>query len=165
MIIFTDASYSSQTNTSGFGFVIVDKKFSYRAGNYSFDCKSNNIAEVGSIAEALKYCQVLNLFKYTEDKTLTVITDSTYAVKRILENYVGETDQEEKYLVFIRDALRKCGLKTAVFQVKGHSKGEDKFSYYNEIADRIAADYRYLGEIELEKTKSKSKAKKKGKRR
>lgn len=165
MIIFTDASYSNQTNTSGFGFVIVDKKFNYKAGNYSFDCKSNNIAEVGSIAEALKYCQTLNLFKYTEDKTLTVITDSTYAVKRILENYIGETDLEEKYLVSIRDILQKCGLKTAVFQIKGHTKGEDKFSYFNDIADRIASDYRYLGEIELEKRKSNSRAKKKGKRR
>lgn len=153
MIIFTDASFSKQTKTAGFGFVIVDKQFDFKAGNYSFECKNNNIAELQCIEEAVKYCLKFNLFKATKDKTLTIISDSKFAVDRILGHIKCQDSKEQKLQSNISYMLKQCPLKTTIFQIKGHQKGKDKFSYYNEVADCIASDYRYLGEIELEKQK------------
>lgn len=159
MIIFTDASYSLQTNASGFGFVILDKRFEFKAGNYSLKCKNNNIAEIGAIAEALKYCEDYNLFKATKDKTLTIISDSKYSVNKIQKKIPADDTLEAKYLEDIHKSLDKCKLKVNIFQIKGHQGDRDKFSYYNELADEIASSYRYLGEMELEKIKFQEKLK------
>lgn len=161
MLIFTDASFSTETNVSGFGFVIVDKKFHYNAGNYSIQCKDNNVAEVGAIHSALKFGNQMNIFNLTDDRTLTIITDSKIALQRIIER-TPTTEIEGNFIDEIYNTLGKIkNLKTTFIQIKGHTKGTDKFSYYNSIADCIAKDYRYLGEIEL--TKVKTKSKKKGK--
>lgn len=151
MIIFTDASYSEQTKVAGLGFVIIDKKFDYKAGNFRINCQDNNVAELGAIAEALKFCQTSNLFKVSSDRTVSIITDSKYAVGRINSPNPNASEQEKEYIKIITEILDKCPLKSTIFQIKGHTKGEDKFSYYNNIADTIAGDYRYLGEIEKER--------------
>lgn len=152
MIIFTDASYSSQTKVSGYGFVIVDKKFNYKAGNFSFKPKDNNVGEVAAIAEALEYSERNKIFERTDDKTLTIISDSASAVSRILCNKEGVDEFEQERLNTIHRILNKCKLKTTIFQIKGHNLTDNtKFSYYNEVCDAIAGDYRYLGEIEKTK--------------
>lgn len=153
MIIFTDASYSSQTKVSGYGFVILDKDFDYKAGNYSFEPRDNNVAEVSAIAEALEFCQKNGVFRRTKDKTLTIITDSKVAVRRILMEIPGVDSFEQAKLNKIKEILGKVKLKTTIFQIKGHGKENDggKFGYYNEVCDAIAGDYRYIGEIEKEK--------------
>lgn len=154
MIIFTDASYSEQTGVAGFGFVIVDKKFDFRAGNFVLRkiVKDNNVAEVGAIREALRFCQGNRLFQRTEDRTLTVISDSKVAVARILENQAGVDDYEKDCLAEIHQILKTCPLTVHLFQIKGHSQQDQtKFSQLNQVADVVAADYRYLGEIQQEK--------------
>lgn len=157
MLIFTDASFSSSTNVSGFGFAIIDKKFNYNAGNYSFRCKDNNVAEVGAIAEALRFGKQMNIFNLTNDRTLTIISDSKVALQRILTR-TPTTEAEEQFINEIYNNLSKIKkLKVTFIQIKGHTKGTDKFSYYNDIADCIAKDYRYLGEIELTRKLTKTK--------
>lgn len=151
MIIFTDASYSTESKVAGLGFVIIDKKFDYKAGNFKIDCQDNNIAEIGAIAEALEYCQKYNLFKLSGDRTVSIITDSKYSVGRIANPNPNASEQEKTYIKKINSILDQCPLKSTIFQIKGHTKGEDKFSHYNSIADTIAGDYRYLGEIEKER--------------
>lgn len=166
MIIFTDASYSNQTKVSGYGFVVLDKDFDYKAGNYSFEPKDNNVAEIGAISEALSFCQKHNIFNKTKDKNLTIITDSKVAVRKILMNLSGNSKFEEDKLENIRKILNsiKNKLKITIFQIKGHSKEKDysKFGYYNEVCDAIAGDYRYIGEIEKEKNLKIIKNKKRG---
>jgi len=164
MIIFTDASYMQQTKVSGYGFVIVDKKFNHRAGGFSFECKNNNIAEVGAIESALKFAKRFDLFTNTDDKNLVIITDSTYALNRIQRPHSSYNDKEIKMLENIRTILQECPLKYTIFHIKGHGKDDSKFSEYNNLADQIAASYRYLGEIEKQKQISFAIRKKKSKR-
>lgn len=166
MIIFTDASFSSESKVAGFGFCIIDKKFEYKAGNYSQGHRDNNVAELSAVAEALRYSKKLNLFKLTDDRTLTVITDSKYAVNKILDNNINFIDDNEKQIVQeIKGLLKESKLKWQLIQIKGHMKGTDKFSYYNEICDRISGDYRYLGEIEKQKQLNYMIKKSKGKKK
>lgn len=149
MLIFTDASYSNNTKVAGFGFVIIENDREFRAGNFHSNCKDNNVAEIGAIASALEYCERLQLFSQTKDRTLTIITDSRTAEGRILTNSPGQDEQEQKWLKQIQESIRKSKLKTRVLQIKGHNeKDSSKFSQYNALTDWIAGDYRYLGEIE-----------------
>lgn len=157
LLIFTDASYSTQTKVAGFGFVIVSGDYEYRAGNFALNCSDNNVAEIGAIASALKYCETLGLFRKSNDKTLTIITDSRTAECRINRHEQGRHEVEQGWLKFIERSIQRSGHKARVLQVKGHSKDDSKFSQYNEIADWIADDYRYLGEIEKKNQQYKSK--------
>lgn len=148
MLIFTDASYSNKTKVAGFGFVIVSGDYEYRAGNFALNCSDNNVAEIGAIASALKYCETLGLFSKSIDRTLTIVTDSKTAEGRINRHEVGRHECEQGWLKFIERSIQRSGHTARVLQVKGHSKDNSKFSQYNEMADWIADDYRYLGEIE-----------------
>ena len=53
MFVFTDASYSTGPKMSGCGVIIVDKNGDiYSFGNYTRECKNNNIAEVWAVHQA-----------------------------------------------------------------------------------------------------------------
>ena len=149
MIIFTDASFSQESKVSGLGFVIIDKQFSFKAGNYDFQCINNNISELRCIEEALNYCKKFDLFHKTKDKTLTIITDSKYSVDKINNPKNLKDPKEIEILNHIHSLLDQCPIKRKnLFEIKGHTGGKDKFSHYNDLCDQIASSYRYLGEIE-----------------
>lgn len=148
MLIFTDASYDSNNKIAGFGYVIITSDREFRAGGFALYCKDNNVAEVGAIAAALKFCQSQKLFQKSNDQTLTILTDSRTAENRINRNFDGSDDLEQGYLKYINYALSRIPMQCRVMQIKGHSDDGSKFSQYNQLADWIASDYLYLGQIE-----------------
>lgn len=155
MLLFTDASHGYKPLMSGLGFVLIDKHKEYNAGAYTNQCRDNNIAEVAAVAYAIKYCCDNKIFDKTSDKTLTIITDSAYTIQRIRDKTPPRTDIEEKCLNYIHDFIRRSKFKVKMLQIKGHIHDGTKFSHYNNIADNIAGEYRYLGIHTLEKEKIK----------
>lgn len=155
MLMFTDASHSNKPLMSGVGMILIDKHKEYNAGAYTNKCKDNNIAEVAAVAFGLKYCSDNKIFDKSSDKTLTILTDSAYTVQRIRDNTPPRTNEEEEYLNYIHNFMKTSKFKIKFLQIKGHVHDGTKFAYYNNVADQIAKEYRYLGIYNLEKDRIK----------
>lgn len=155
MLIFTDGSHSIKPRISGLGAVIIDNDKEYQIGAYSDKCRDNNVAEIAAIAMACKYVKANGI----QSKTITIISDSECALRRITHRALGEDEFEHNCLDYIKEFIIEYP-KVNFMQVKGHQKDNSKLTYYNRVADVLAGDYRKLG-LELEKTKpSKKKIKK-----
>lgn len=155
MLLFTDASHGYKPLMSGVGIVLIDKYKEYNAGAYTNQCKDNNIAEVSAVAFGLKYCSDNKIFDKSSDKTLTIITDSAYTIQRIRDKTPPRTEEEKKYLQYIHNFMKNSKFKIKFLQIKGHVHDGTKFAHYNNVADQIAKEYRYLGIYNLEKDKVK----------
>lgn len=155
MLIFTDGSHSLKPRMSGLGAVIIHNNHEISIGGYSTDCRDNNVAEMAAIAMACKFVKENNY----KAKTISIISDSETALRKITRGAFGQDDYEQKCLDYIRDFIIE-NPKVNFMQVKGHQTDKNKLSYYNRMADAIAGDYRKMG-LELERTKpSKRKIKK-----
>lgn len=155
MLIFTDGSHSMKPRMSGLGAVIIHNDKEHQIGTYSDKCRDNNVAEMAAIAMACKYVKVNNI----QARTITIISDSECALRRITHGVFGQDKFEQECLDYIRDFIIE-NPKVNFMQVKGHQNDNSKLTYYNKMADALAGDYRKLG-LELEKTKpSKKKIKK-----
>lgn len=153
MLVFTDGSFSRKPNAAGAGFVIVssDGKQIMSNGCYSYKCENNNVAEILAIATALKY---IHKKQINENKTLEIITDSDYARHRISNRFISNNKFENKLLTYIYDFIDNYPKPINIVLVKGHVHDGTKLSFYNNIADAIAGEYRHIA---LEKYKENSK--------
>ena len=145
MLIFTDASFGYKPNMAGVGAIIIDQSKEYHIGAYTNNCRDNNIAEIAAIAFALKYVADNQISDKSKDKTLTVITDSSYAIQRINNKSPARSEFEDYCLKYISEFMKHTKLKVKFMQIKGHTHDNTKFSYFNNMADEIAGQYRYLG--------------------
>ena len=144
MLVFTDASFSRKPPISGCGIVILDKNNNeIQLGASSRKCKNNNIAEVLSIAIALDFIN-RNKKRFEDEKTITIVTDSKYAIDH-LNQHIYNNDYEQELYDYINTC--RCQMNIKFFHIKGHVHDGTKFSYYNNIADMIAGDKR-LEELE-----------------
>lgn len=163
MLIFTDGSFSKKPKMAGMGAVIIDRDREFTVGNYSDSCRDNNVAEVAAIAMAIQYIRDKRIVDKTKDKTITIISDSQYALRRITGSQPGRSEFEQKCLDYIHDFLDETNKKVTFFQVKGHLHDGNKFSRYNNIADHIAGEYREYG-LQLYRSQMNIIVNKKGKR-
>lgn len=160
MMVFTDGSFSRKPNIAGIGYVILYNSREIQGGKYYFNCQNNNVAEIMAIYYALKYIDEHNFL----DKTVQILTDSEYAIRKIRKNYkndvmISNNDYEEKMIEYIQSFETKTRKKLSVMFIKGHVHDGTKFSYYNNLADGIAKEQRLLGiknfnYLKIKKTKS-----------
>ena len=156
MLVFTDASHSTKPRMSGLGAVLVLDDKEFKVGSYIKDCRDNNVAEIAAICLACKFIDKNNL--QNQCKTITIITDSETALHRIV-NGTPPRDEFEEYCMKSIDDFLSRNHKVKFMQCKGHTQDGTKLSYYNNMADDIAGDYRRMG-LELEKTPNSKKKKK-----
>ena len=145
MIIFTDGSFSSKPNIAGFGAIILINDRQHRFGTYDNRCVDNNVAEVGAIAMALQYISQYKIDKRDEVKTITLISDSAYALRKISNRLEGKDAFEQSCLDLIYEFMDNCPKKIHLMQIKGHIHDGTKLNYYNNEADILAGEYRQLG--------------------
>lgn len=145
MIIFTDGSFSSKPNIAGFGAIILINDKEHRFGTYDNRCADNNVAEVGAIAMALQYISQYKIDKKEEIKSITIISDSTYALRKISNRLEGKDEFEQSCLDLIYEYMDKTHKKINLMQIKGHIHDGTKLNYYNNEADILAGEYRLLG--------------------
>lgn len=145
MIVFTDGSFNPKPQMAGLGAVILNGEQQHTIGCYSTLCTDNNVAEVAAIAMAIQYIDDYKIAERTTDKTLTIISDSQYALHRILNNGDGRSQYEQEMLDYIKKFSKESKLKVHFMQVKGHQNSDDKIHTYNNMADRIAGEYRKIG--------------------
>lgn len=153
MIIFTDGSYSKKPNMGGMGAVILYKEKQISVGCYSKDCKDNNVAEIAAIAMAIRYIKNNKIIDSIKDKTVTIISDSTYAIRKLTTNgSIGRDKFEQKCIDYVRNFLIETNKKVSFLHTKGHVHDGTKLSFYNNIADNIAGEERLKG-IQKEQNK------------
>lgn len=143
MLIFTDGSFSRKPKMAGLGAIIVHNNNEFVFGGYTNRCEDNNVAEVAAIAMAIKYAKENKLAN--DSKTITIISDSSYALRKIQMNKAGRDEFEQRCLDYIENFLIETNKKVNFLQVKGHIHDGTKLSYYNNIADDIAGQYRLYG--------------------
>lgn len=153
MLIFTDGSHSLKPRMSGFGAVLIYKDKEHTFGTYSNQCRDNNVAEIAAIAMAIQYIQDNRIVDKMDDKTITIISDSETALRKITQRHEGSDDFERSCLKYIHEFLDFTHKKVSFMQIKGHVHDGTKLSYYNNIADNVAGEYRRLG-LELQQEKS-----------
>lgn len=150
MEIFTDGSHSLKPRMSGVGAVIISNGCEYEIGSSTNKCENNNVAEVMAIAFAIKYIRENGILEKCQDKNILIFTDSMYALRKIRQNAQGCDEYEQKALNYIHHFQETSKKKISFFQVKGHIHDGTKLSYYNNIADTLAQDYRYLGLVKYQ---------------
>ncbi len=148
MLIFTDGSFSTKPKMAGLGAVVLCEDKEHTIGCYTKDCVDNNVAEVASIAMAFQY--VDSMLEKTTDKTVTILSDSEYALRKINQRAIGKDEFEQECLNFIFETMKKHKQKFNFMHIKGHVHNGDKLSHYNNMADRIAGEYRLIG-LELDR--------------
>ena len=142
MFVFTDASYSDSPKMSGCGVIIIDKNGDiYSYGNYTNECKNNNIAEVWAVHQALSYITKYKIMERSGDKTINIMTDSKHVLKHLDDERTNEF--EARLFDEIRDLRYEHRIN--FFHIKGHNHDGTKIAYYNGISDSIAKEYRLLG--------------------
>lgn len=150
MMVFTDGSYSNNPNMCGIGVVVLDGKKRYEYGVNTTQCKDNNITEICAIAYALQIVNESSALKNNKDKHLILITDSKYAVKKINEKLSGSDELEQQALDYIQYTLNHSNKTITIFQNNGHASNKTKLGYFNNLADQIANDYRFLGLVKYQ---------------
>lgn len=145
MIIFTDGSFSSKPNIAGFGAVILINDRQHRFGTYDNRCADNNVAEVGAIAMACQYISQHKLDQRDDVKSITLISDSAYALRKIGNKVEGKDEFEQSCLDLIHDFIEHTPKKINLMQIKGHVHDGTKLNYFNNEADILAGEYRQLG--------------------
>lgn len=141
MMIFTDGSFSRKPKVSGIGYVILTNKCEISNGCYNFKLKDNNVAEVYAIYRALQFVEK----HHFDDKTIQILSDSDYALRKIKNMSLGRDELESKFLSYIQKFVQKSDKKVSFMLIKGHTHDGSKYSYYNNLADHIAGEQRLLG--------------------
>ena len=95
MIIFTDGSHSTKPQMSGFGAVILYKGREHKFGTYSDKCRDNNVAEIAAIAMSIQYIVDNKILETMTDKTITIISDSETALRKITQGAIGNDEFEK----------------------------------------------------------------------
>lgn len=150
MEIYTDGSHSLKPRMSGVGVVILNNGQEHHIGGYTDKCVDNNVAEVVAIAYAIKYIKDHKIVDNTKDKNIIIYSDSANALRKIHQLSTGKNEFEQQALDYIQNFLQTTSKKVTLFQIKGHVHDETKIAYYNNIADGLASDYRYLGLVKLQ---------------
>lgn len=146
MLIFTDGSYSRKPNIAGLGVVILYRDKQINIGRYDNRCTDNNVAEVAAITLAIQYIKNNKIVDKIKDKTINIISDSSYAIRKInRRDSNGKDVFEQNCLDFIRNFLDETNKKVSFLQIKGHIHDGSKYSYFNNIADQIAGEERLNG--------------------
>lgn len=145
MMIYTDASFIQKRKMSGIGFVIVDGDREHKSGFFTQKCQDNNSSEMVAIAGAIDYACKKRLFDKTKDKTVTIVTDSKYAILRYRDGYEGRDSIEKSMIDFVKDFMNNTNLKINFFYIKGHQPNKSKMEYYNNMADELSRKYRNMG--------------------
>ena len=146
MLIFTDGSFTRKPKMGGMGAVLItDNNKCHEFGAYSNKCNDNNVTEIAAIAMAIHYIKQHKVDQKSKDKTITIISDSQYAVRKIRQNCEGKDEFEDKCLSYIRNFLEETNKKVSFLQIKGHVHDNTKFAYYNNVADDVAREYRLKG--------------------
>ena len=145
MIIFTDGSHSTKPQMSGFGAVILYKGREHKFGTYSDKCRDNNVAEIAAIAMSIQYIVDNKILETMTDKTITIISDSETALRKITQGAIGNDEFEKMCLENIHSFMSKSKKKIEFMQIKGQIHDGTRLSYYNNEADILAGEYRKLG--------------------
>lgn len=145
MIIFTDGSFSPKPNVAGFGAVLLINDKQHRFGTYDNRCADNNTAEIGAIAMALQYVSQNNIEKRDDVKSISIISDSAYALRKISNRLEGRDKFEQSCLDLIYEFIDKSPKRVSFMQIKGHVHDGTKLAFYNNEADILAGEYRQLG--------------------
>ena len=146
MLIFTDGSYSRKPNMAGLGVVILYRDRQVNIGRYDNRCIDNNVAEIAAIALAIQYIKNNKIIDKVKNKTINIISDSSYAIRKLNRiDSNGRDKFEQNCLDFIRNFLDETNKKVSFLQIKGHTHDGTKYSYYNNIADQIAGEERLKG--------------------
>lgn len=145
MEIFTDGSHSLNPKMSGVGAVIIDSGKEWEIGTYTEKCNNNNEAEVMAIAYAIKFIKEKKIDLYTNDNNIIIYSDSAYALRKLRDFEAGSSILEQKALDYIQNYLNNASKRITLFQIKGHVHDGTRLAHYNNIADMIAGDKRYLG--------------------
>lgn len=141
MRIYTDASTKK---VSGIAYVATNERNKIIKFNSTVTpSTNNNLAELQAILYALLDTKKL------EAKTITIFTDSTYAINKIR---YGTYKEEEKLLISsIKQEMkeRNCNL----FWVKGHCQDGTVLSHFNKEADSLSKEARkdYEDKMELQR--------------
>ena len=148
MLVFTDGSFSNKPKMAGLGSVILFNDQEVSIGCYTKECVDNNVAEIASITMAFQYID--SIIPKCSDKTITIMSDSEYALRKINQKCQGKDDFEQKCLNYIFEVMAKHKKKFNFMHIKGHVHNGDKLFHYNNMADRIAGEYRIIG-LELDR--------------
>ena len=144
MQIFTDGSFSKKPNIAGVGYIFVTKHKRFVYGDFCYKCNDNNISEVFAIYRALKTLERRKDI-FQNEKTLQIITDSDYAIKKIQNyEYQGKDDFEIKLMKYIREQIKNYK-KIDFMLIKGHVHNGTKLAFFNNMADKIAGEQRKTG--------------------
>lgn len=140
MMVFTDASFSKKPPVSGCGIIILDKNNKvHRVGSSSRECRNNNVAEVWAIASAINFITKNKQKLFEDDKTITLLTDSEYALVH-MDSDVHNDEYEKQLYTYINEARAKYNIK--FFHIKGHVHNGTKLHFYNNQADELAKEMR-----------------------
>ena len=164
MLVFTDGSHSLKPRMSGLGAVIISGDKEHHIGAYNDECRDNNVAELAAIAMSIKFIRKHKLDEAEDCKTINIISDSSYALRKITQNGMPKDEYEKKILDYIHNFINLSKKRVSFMQVKGHIHDGSKLSTYNNLADIIAGDYRLLG-LELYRANPHCKGNKKGKKK
>lgn len=145
MEIFTDGSHSLNPKMSGVGAVIIDGKNEWEIGTYTEKCRDNNEAEVMAIAYAIKFIKEKKIDLNSNDNNIIIYSDSAYALRKLRDFEAGGSPLEQKALDYVQNYLNHTHKRITFFQIKGHVHDGTRLSYYNNVADMIAGDKRFLG--------------------
>ena len=150
MQVYTDGSHSIKPRLSGYGAVIISEGKEYQIGGYNQKCLDNNVAEIMAIAFALKFIKD-NLLNKSFEKSITIFSDSAYALRKIKQQSMGRNKEEQAMLDYIQRFISNTKKKVHFFQIKGHTHDGTKISHYNHCADRLANQFRQYGLESLNK--------------
>jgi ribonuclease HI len=140
MRIYTDASTKK---VSGIAYVATNERNKIIKFNSTVTpSTNNNLAELQAILYALLDTKKL------EAKTVTIFTDSTYAINKIR---CGTYKEDEKLLIAsIKQEMEERNCK--LFWVKGHCQDGTILSHFNKEADSLSKEARkeYEDRMELQ---------------
>lgn len=154
MRIYTDGSTKT---ISGIAFIVTNEKHKvlYRDMKAT-ETNDNNIAELQAIDFALQSTQEM------ASKSLTIFTDSAYAIKRI---YQAKHLRPEEIDLVMRIRQQLAIRNGKMFWIKGHCQDGTVLSHFNHQVDALSKVARKNRELELERAKPKSRFLKKWRER
>jgi ribonuclease HI len=120
--LYTDGSFNSDTNQSGYGGVIVNPAGSQELFSGSFDGGSSNLMELLAVLDGLQ--------RLAAQKCIQVYTDSRFVIRGLVQwvhfwnhnNWQTAFARDVRYVDYWQQAYRLCDGKSIEFKwIKAHS--------------------------------------------
>lgn len=137
LTIYTDASYSADTKTAGYGYWARDKTFIAKGMGAEGGVRCSNSAEIRAIAFAL--FKLINFHKerVVDKKYCTVVTDSEQAL--LYYKYgKGQHLFGGKPYTYVQALMTEHNITFNVKWVRAHSRRDGARSHVNQVVDKLA---------------------------